>query len=79
MENCDRLIGQLARLPDGQRVKIETVYSDGYAFVRRIDGEWSGQNAICAIAKLLSNKDCRQTLITNYLTVKMLASFVDWR
>jgi hypothetical protein len=46
------LVGTLARLPDGQRVKVEIVYWDGYACVRRIDGDWAGQIAICAVSKL---------------------------
>jgi len=31
METKNDLTGSLARLPDGQLVRIETVYSDGYA------------------------------------------------
>lgn len=45
--------GDLARLPDGQPVKIEIVHDDGYATVRRIDGEWEGMIAVCALDKLL--------------------------
>ena len=52
MSDNDDLTGQVARLPDGQQVRIETVYSDGYASVRRIEGEWMGRNAVCAISKL---------------------------
>jgi hypothetical protein len=52
MESNDDLTGTLARLPDGQLVTIETVHSDGYASVRRIDGEWSGMIAVCAAEKL---------------------------
>jgi hypothetical protein len=55
MEN--QLVGQLARLPDGQRVRVETVYEDGYARVRRIDGDWAGQIAVCAVSKLGSVGD----------------------
>jgi hypothetical protein len=44
--------GQLARLPDGQLVKIETVHEDGYATVRRIDGEWDGTIAVCKVSQL---------------------------
>jgi len=46
------LVGTLARLPDGQPVKIEIVHEDGYATVRRIDGEWEGMIAVCAVEKL---------------------------
>ena len=44
--------GELARLPDGQSVKIEIVHDDGYATVRRIDGEWAGMIAVCKTDKL---------------------------
>jgi hypothetical protein len=44
--------GLLARLPDGQRVKIETLHSDGYATVRRTDGEWAGMIAVCEVSRL---------------------------
>ena len=50
MEN--ELVGQLARLPDGQLVKIEIVHSDGFASVRRIDGEWARQIALCRLSSL---------------------------
>jgi hypothetical protein len=49
-------IGDLATLPDGQLVKIEKVYDDGYAIVRRVKGEFRGQIAHCAIAKLGSTE-----------------------
>lgn len=44
--------GQLALLPDGQRVKIEIVHDDGYATVRRVKGERRGTVAVCLILKL---------------------------
>ena len=47
-------VGHVALLPDGQPVRIETVRDDGYATVRRIDGEWSGMIAVCALDKLES-------------------------
>jgi len=50
MEN--ELVGQLARLPDGQLVKIEIVHSDGFATLRRIDGEWAGEIALCRLSSL---------------------------
>jgi len=52
METKDQLRDKHAYLPDGQLVVIEEVYSDGYASVRRIDGEWKGRIAVCAMAKL---------------------------
>ena len=50
MEN--ELVGQLARLPDGQIVKIEIVHSDGFASVRRTDGERAGKIAVCRVSSL---------------------------
>ena len=47
-----KLVGTLAHLPDGQRVKIEIVHDDSYATVRRIDGEWAGTIAVCAVNKI---------------------------
>jgi len=46
-------VGTLARLPDGQQVRIEIIYRDGYVKVRRTDGERAGHLAVCALAKLL--------------------------
>ena len=43
--------GTLARLPDGQKVRIESVEGDS-ALVRRIDGPRRGALAVCAIDKL---------------------------
>jgi len=48
----DKLVGQLARLPDGQFVRIEIVHSDGFATVRRIEGEWAGEIALCRLSSL---------------------------
>lgn len=45
--------GQLARLPDGQPVKIEEVHSDGFATVRRIEGERAGTVAACLVSTLV--------------------------
>lgn len=53
MESKDDQTGKLAQLPDGQLVLIEIVYTDGYASVRRIDGERKGSRAICAVDKLM--------------------------
>ena len=33
MEDIDKMIGAIARLPDGELVEIETVYEDGWARV----------------------------------------------
>ncbi len=45
--------GDLALLPDGQPVKIEIVHDDGYATVRRTEGEFAGTTAVCEVSKLL--------------------------
>ena len=51
MENKDDLIGTLARLPDGQKVRIEEV--DGnWATIRRIEGPYRKKLAVCRIDKL---------------------------
>jgi hypothetical protein len=43
--------GPLARLPDGQKVRIE--FREGHrALVRRIDGPRRGTLAVCSIDKL---------------------------
>jgi hypothetical protein len=52
MEHSNKLIGAFARLPDGQLVRIETIYADGFASVRRVKGKWKGQKAVCLIARL---------------------------
>jgi hypothetical protein len=46
------LVGTLIRLPDGQRVTIETVHVDDYVSLRRVDDERAGRIAVCAIEKL---------------------------
>lgn len=53
MDNKDDLVGKFARLPDGQRVKVEKVHSDGQATVRRTEGERRNSIAVCAVKKLL--------------------------
>jgi len=52
MESKDAVTGTLAHLPDGQLVRLEIVYEDGYATVRRVEGERKGTIAVCAIGKL---------------------------
>ena len=56
METNDELKGKEARLPDGQRVIIEEV-SDGYATVRRVDGDRMGTVAVCAVGKVIMDLD----------------------
>jgi hypothetical protein len=52
MDKPDQLEGHVAKLPDGQTVRIETVYDDGYALVKRVEGPRLGQIAVCLISKL---------------------------
>jgi hypothetical protein len=51
METRAELAGQFARLPDGQKVKIESI-EGSRAVVRRIGGERHGSLATCDVAKL---------------------------
>jgi hypothetical protein len=52
MENQEDLTGQLARLLDGQRIRVEIVHADGYVSARRVDGGRKGTIAVYAIGKL---------------------------
>jgi hypothetical protein len=45
------LIGKEAKVPGGQRVKIESV-KNSIATVRRIDGKFKGRIAVIAVEKL---------------------------
>jgi hypothetical protein len=47
----DKLEGRIAYLPDGQKVRIEYV-ADGLANVIRLDGDWRGKIAVCAVTSL---------------------------
>ncbi|PYS20851.1 MAG: hypothetical protein DMF72_19445 [Acidobacteria bacterium] len=58
MENQDALTGQIAYLPDGQKVRIEYV-ADGLATCRRIGGERDGRIAVCAVS--LEKKNTRRS------------------
>ena len=49
-------VGQIVRLPHGEPVRVETVYDDGQARLRRIEGDRTGTFAVCAISKLLPEK-----------------------
>lgn len=51
MNNKDDLKDQLARLPDGQKVLIESREGDS-VLVRRVDGPRRGTLAVCSIDKL---------------------------
>ena len=52
MEDLENLIGVYARLPDGDLVKIEAVYTDGIARVERMEGEFAGMVIFCRVDKL---------------------------
>jgi hypothetical protein len=53
MEDTLDLSGQLCRLPDGQRVRIESQEgSPAWATVQRVDGPRAGTRAICLVSKL---------------------------
>ncbi len=51
METTTKLEGKFARLPDGQKVRIES-REDNIAVVVRIEGPRRGTRAVCATAKL---------------------------
>lgn len=52
MQDTNETEGRFGRLPNGERVMIETVYDDARAVVRRIEGERAGTRASCAMANL---------------------------
>ncbi|HBB96097.1 MAG TPA: hypothetical protein DC054_11970 [Blastocatellia bacterium] len=52
MESKHNLAGTRALLPDDQLVEIEIVHEDGYATVRRLEGQWQGMIAVCELSKL---------------------------
>jgi len=54
VESKNDLTGTLARLPDGQLVRIEIIHPDGKATVRRVEGDREGTIAVCAIKNLKS-------------------------
>lgn len=41
------LPGRTAYLPDDELVIVEEVYADGYATVRRVNGDFAGTIAVC--------------------------------
>ncbi len=51
METNTELKGKTAELPDGQKVVVEEV-KDGFATVRRVEGERDGSIAVCRVGKL---------------------------
>jgi hypothetical protein len=52
METERELTGLLAKLPGGDLVRIEKVYLDGFAAVRRTQGPHAGLIALCVASKL---------------------------
>jgi hypothetical protein len=51
MENKDDLTGRFARLPDGQKVRIESVEGK-WATVRRVGGAKHRSLAVCTLDRL---------------------------
>ena len=51
MEDIDK-VGELAHLPDGELVRIEAIYRDRIARVRRIEGEFAGSIILCRLDQL---------------------------
>lgn len=57
MKFTENLEGRTVRLPDGEtRVIIETVYSDGKARLRRVEGDLKGIVALYQVEKLLPDE-----------------------
>jgi hypothetical protein len=52
VETEPNIAGTRALLPDDQLVEIELVHEDGYATVRRLEGQWQGMIAVCELSKL---------------------------
>jgi len=52
VQSDHNLAGTRALLPDDQLVEIEIVHDDGYATVRRLEGQWQGMIAVCELSKL---------------------------
>lgn len=65
------LVGTLAPLPDGQLVKIEKVYLDGFALVRRLDGEWSGAKAVCALTWMRYSRNTRIPIYAELILIRI--------
>ena len=62
MQIADIGPGALARLPDGARIRIEVVHSDGYLSAGRVEGEFEGLLVVCATSKL--QPDVEEVLVT---------------
>ena len=45
-------VGEIVRLPHGEAVKVEVVYDDREARLRRIEGDRAGTVALCRIESL---------------------------
>ena len=55
MPSHAKLEGRFAYLPDGQKVRIESV-SNRFATVRRYGGKWHRRIAVCAVSSLILNR-----------------------
>lgn len=54
MQNTVDLRGKVCRLPDGQKVRVESQEgSPPRAMVQRLDGPRAGSHAICLVSKLV--------------------------
>ena len=54
MQDSVDLRGKICRLPDGQKVRVESQQgSPPRAMVRRLDGPRAGSRAICLVSKLV--------------------------
>jgi hypothetical protein len=45
-------VGQIVRLPHGEPVRVEIIYDDGKAKLRRIEGDLAGTVVLCRISSL---------------------------
>jgi hypothetical protein len=52
MNYSETLTGRYALLPSEELVVIDTVHDDGYASLRRIEGELAGRVAVCKMTSL---------------------------
>jgi hypothetical protein len=52
MDDKDQFVGKRARLPDGQKVVIRTVFDDGFALCTRLGGRNRGMRAVGLLDKL---------------------------
>ncbi len=67
MQDTGDLKGQLCRLPDGQKVIVDSLEGvTASAVVLRIDGPRAGTPAVCLVSKLKPLDSRKTTLPKNY-------------